>query len=132
MNRAIVILLFLTFVSCEYYNGRLKIINKSDKVICFDHKSDTVLDVPSINKKEYFLRTRINPGDTTNVVLPGGTERWVWEVTSGIDSTLSVFIFDYEQVLENNWDSLRKNKYYQRLDYPLSELNKNDWTVIVE
>lgn len=132
MNKTMAILLFMAFVSCDYYDGRLQIINKSDKVICFDHEVDTLLDVPSINKKEYFLRTRINSGDSTNVVLPGSTEQWIWEVTRGEDSTLSIYVFDYKQVLDSNWDSLRKNKNYQRLDYTLSELNRSNWTVIVE
>ena len=132
MKRAFVLLFVLTFVSCDYYDGRLHIINNSNKTICFDHEVDTVLDVPSVAKKEYFLGKRLNPGDTTNVVLPGSTKQWIWEVESGKDSTLSIYVFDYEQVKNENWDTLRKNKNYQRLDYSLSELKKNNWTVIVE
>ncbi|MEQ9308048.1 MAG: hypothetical protein RLN90_01235 [Balneolaceae bacterium] len=132
MNRVIVLILFLGLVSCDYYDGRLQIINKSDRVICFDHEVDTILDIPSINKKDYFIRTRINPGDTTNVVLPGSTKQWIWEVASGKDSTLSIYVFDYEQVLKNDWDSLRKSKNYIRYDFPLTELMENNWTVQVE
>ena len=116
----------------DYYDGRLKIVNQSDKVICFDHEVDTILDVPSINKKEYFIRERIEPGDTNRVVLPGSPTKWIKEVSSGKDSTLSIFVFDYDQILTNDWDSLRMNKKYKRLDYKLNDLNKNNWTVIVE
>jgi len=38
MNRAIVVLLFMTFAYCDCYDGRLQIINKSDRAICFDHE----------------------------------------------------------------------------------------------
>jgi len=116
----------------DYYDGRLKIVNQSDKVICFDHEVDTILDVPSINKKEYFIRERIEPGDTKRVILPGSSTKWIMEVSSSRDSTLSIFVFDYDQVLKHDWDSLRLNKKYKRLDYKLKDLNKNDWTVIVE
>ncbi len=116
----------------DYYDGRLKIVNQSDKVICFDHAVDTILDVTSINKKEYFIQERIEPGDTSEVVLHGSSTKWITKVSSGKDSTLSIFIFDYNQVLNSDWDSLRMNKKYKRLDYKLSDLNKNNWTVIVE
>lgn len=134
MNKLLSILLLLPLTSCviDYYDGRLKIVNQSDKVICFDHEVDTIPDVPSINKKEYFIRQRIEPGDTNRVVLPGSYTKWISEVSSGKDSTLSIFVFDYEQVLNNNWDSLRLNNKYKRLDYKLKELNKNNWTVIVK
>jgi hypothetical protein len=116
----------------DHYDGRLKIVNQSDKVICFDHEVDTILDVPSINKKEYFIRERIEPGDTNRVVLPGSSTKWIKKVSSGKDSTLSIFVFDYDQVLANDWDTLRRNKKYRRLDYKLTDLNKSNWTVIVE
>lgn len=116
----------------DYYDGRLKIINQTDRVICFDHEVDTILDVPSINKKDVFISERIEPGDSTNVVLPGSKRKWIMEVSSGKDSTLSIFVFDYEQVLKNDWDTLIMNKRYKRLDYKLNDLIKNNWTVIVE
>ncbi|WKZ58136.1 MAG: hypothetical protein QY309_09670 [Cyclobacteriaceae bacterium] len=116
----------------DYYDGRLKIVNQSDKVICFDHAVDTILDVPSINKKEYFIQERIEPGDTSEVVLKGSSTKWIMKVSSSKDSTLSIFIFNYDQVLINDWDSLRINKRYKRLDYKLNDLNKNNCIVIVE
>lgn len=132
MNKLIGVLLFLILISCDYYDGRLKIINQSDKVICFDYEVDTTLDVPSINKKEFFIRERIERGDSNNVVLPGSETKWIMKVNSGKDSTLSIFVFDYEQVLKNDWDTLRMKKRYKRLDYKLVDLNKKNWTVIVE
>jgi hypothetical protein len=113
-------------------DNRLLIINNSSKVICFDYEVDTVLDVPSVNKKEYFIRVRLNPGDSTRVEKVNNKDQWVWDVSQGKDSTLSIFVFDYEQVLATNWDSLRANKAYRRLDYKLKDLNRNNWTVIVK
>ncbi len=134
MNKLFGVMLLLTFTSCvvDYYDGRLKIVNQSDKVICFDHEVDTILDVPSINKKEFFINERIEPGDTANVVLSGSSTKWIMKVSSGKDSTLSIFVFDYNQVLTNDWNTLRMNKKYKRLDYKLDDLNRNNWTVIVE
>lgn len=132
MNKLLSILPLLILISCDYYDRRLKIINQSDKAICFDYEVDTFLDMPSINKKEYFISARIEPGDTNRVILPGSSTKWIMEVSSSKDSTLSIFVFDYDQVLNNNWDTLRIRKKYKRLDYKLDELNKNNWTVIIE
>jgi len=132
MIRSINILLLFLIFSCDVHDDRLKIVNRSNKAICFDDAIDTIPVVPSINKKEYFIAKRLEPGDTTNVIWEGMREGWIYYVSSAKDSTLSIFVFDYEEVLNNNWDSLRKNRKYKRFDYRLSELNKSDWTVVVE
>ncbi|NOT74232.1 MAG: hypothetical protein HOP08_04830 [Cyclobacteriaceae bacterium] len=135
MNKILIAIFFLLLVSCVLEptpDDRLLIINRSGKVICFDYEVDTVLHVPSINKKEFFIRERLDPGDSTRVEKVNNKDQWVWDVSHGKDSTLSIFIFDYEQVLKTDWDTLRANGRYKRLDYKLSDLNKNNWTVIVK
>jgi hypothetical protein len=123
----------MVFVSCDYYDGRLNLTNNSNKAICFDYNIDTVLDVPSVNKKEYFLRERILTGETKRVVLPGSTEQWLREIRKKKDLTLSLFIFDYELTLKSNWDTLRKNNLYlKRLDLTLEELNRLNWTIEIK
>jgi len=128
--------IFLVLVgSCvmeSSYDNRLIIINNSNKVICFDHELDTTLEVPSVNKKEYFIRERIEPGDSTRVEISGSWTQWIREVSAAKDSTLSVFVFDYGQVITSDWDSLRSRRMYRRLDYTLEDLNKHNWRVIVK
>lgn len=135
MNKLLIILFVLLLGSCvrePAYDDRLLIINNSNKVICFDYELDTILEVPSINKKEFFIRERLNPGDSIRIESQGSTDRWTWDVSHAKGSTLSIFVFDYEQVLVTDWDTLRTNKTYRRLDYKLSDLNENNWTVIVK
>lgn len=126
-----IVILFLVS-SCDVHDDRLRIVNQLDKVICFDYEVDTILDVPSINKKDYFIGKRMEPGDTTRVLWEGMRTGWIYYVSKGQDSTLSIFVFDYEEVLKNDWDSLRTKRKYKRLDYTLNKLNKINWTVIVE
>lgn len=135
MNKLFVVLFVLLLVSCVMeppYDKRLLIVNKSNKVICFDYELDTILDVPSINGKEFFIGERINPGDSNRIESQGSWDHWVWEVSHGKDSTLSIFVFDFEQVLVTDWDTLRSNKKYERMDFKLTDLNKINWTVIVK
>src|SRR5687767_8438491 len=108
-----ILLLVLVVVSCDVHDARLKIVNQSDRVICFDYEVDTTLNVPSVSKKEVFIRERIEPGDTTRVLIEGSTTGWITKVSSGKDSTLSIFVFDYEQVLKKDWDTLRLNRAYR-------------------
>ena len=114
------------------YDDRLTIINRSSNAICFDYELDTTLEVPSVNRKEYFINVRIDPGDSTTVEVSGSVTQWIAEVSGARDSTLSIFVFDYDQVLKSDWDSLRSYGMYRRLDYRLEDLNRNNWRVIVE
>jgi len=127
-NKLIFIFLnFFILSSCDYYDVSLQIINNSNKVICFDYDIDTILDVPSINGKEYFLRERIEIGETKNVVI---REPWKDKILKSKDSTLTIFIFDYEKVLSSDWDSIRvNNRYRERLTFSLEKLEQLDWKV---
>lgn len=128
-----IFLLTLNLLSCDYYDGRLEIINKTDETIVFEYDNDTVLEVPSVNKKEYFLSNKIEPGDTNRVVLMGSTQAWPWFVAEKPDSTLRIYVFNHDLVVNSDWDSLRANKLYKkRLDYNLDDLNSMDWKITIE
>jgi hypothetical protein len=131
-----ILLLFIICLmlnSCDYYDSRLKISNNSDKTICYEYDLDTVLDVATQYKKEYLLSNSIMPNETRSVTLPGSTDMWIRRVMSSVDTTLSIFIFDYETVNSSNWDSLRHNNLYeQRLDFKLYELEKMEWNIFVD
>ena len=118
--------------SCDYYDDRLVIVNKLNTPICFDFASDTVLPFPSINEKEYFMSVKISEGDSQNIVIPGSQKQWTFEALKSKDSTLSIFVFNYDTVLNNNWDSLILRKAYKRIDTKLSDLEKLGWRVVVE
>jgi hypothetical protein len=90
---------------------------------------DTILTVPSVNKKEYFLDTKINSGDSQNVLIPGSKKQWLYDIQKGKDSTLSIFVFRYNDVKASNWDSLRLGHIYHRFDYRLKKLEDNNWRV---
>lgn len=135
MTKLFAVLILLLLDSCvmePHYDDRLVIVNKSSKTICVDYEMDTILYTPSLNKKEFFIRERINPEDSNRIESQGSRDQWVFDVSHGKDSTLSIFVFDYEQVLVTDWDTLRTNKKYKRLDYKLTDLNKINWTVIVQ
>ena len=128
-----ILTLMLIVSSCDYYDSRLNITNKTDKQICFDYELDTILDVPSPNTKDYFVNNSLSPNETRAITLPGSTDMWIRELKQSKDTTLSFFIFDYKTVLNSDWDSLRKNKVYiQRLDFKLKDLEKIDWKIEIK
>lgn len=46
------------------------------------------------------------------------------EVFSGKYGKLSIFKFDFEEVLNNDWDCLRLNKIFKRPNYTLNDSEK--------
>lgn len=124
------VFLLIIFTSCDYYDARLQIVNKTNKAICFDIQHDTVLKYPDINHKEYYLSEKISSGETKNCFLPGATDAWEQFIYDSKDSTMSLFIFDVDTVLKFNWDTIRKyNKYIKRYDLKVESLKKSNWTI---
>ncbi len=135
MTQKLFKLLFLTLVisSCDYYDRRLTITNKTDNQICFDYDLDTILDVPSQTKKTYFVNNSLAPNETRAITLPGSTDMWFRKLNQSKDTTLSLFIFDYKTVLNSDWDSLRKNNgYIQRLDLKINDVEKLEWKIEIK
>ncbi|RKD85039.1 hypothetical protein [Mangrovibacterium diazotrophicum] len=128
-----VIVIILIASSCDYYDNRLVIANKTDKPICYDYDLDTILDVSSTNRKDYILNNSIQPNETRSISIPGSTDMWIRKIYQSKDTTMSFYIFDYETVLLSDWDSLRLNNgYVKRLDYELVELEKIDWKIEIK
>ena len=135
MTQKLFQILFLVLIvsSCDYYDSRLTITNKTDNQICFDYDLDTILDVLSQNQKIYFVNNSLAPNETRPITLPGSTDMWIRKLNQSKDTTLSFFIFDYKTVLNSDWDSLRKNNgYIQRLDFKLKDLEKIDWKIEIK
>jgi len=135
MTKKLFKILFLILIvsSCDYYDSRLTITNKTDYQICFDYDLDTILDVPSQTKKIYFVNNSLAPNESRAMTLPGSTDMWIRKLNQSKDTTLSFFIFDYKTVLNSDWDSLRKNNgYIQRLDFKLKDLEKLDWKIEIK
>ena len=128
-----VIVIILIISSCDYYDNRLTITNKTDKPICYDYDLDTILDVPSTNRKDYFLNNSIQPNETKSISMPGSTDMWIRKIYQSKGTTMSFYIFDYETVLHSDWDSLRLNNgYIERLDFKLDELERYDWKIEIK
>lgn len=135
MTQKLLKILFLILVisSCDYYDRRLTITNKTDNQICFDYDLDTILDVPSQTKKTYFVNNSLAPNETRAITLPGSTDMWFRKLNQSKDTTLSLFIFDYKTVLNSDWDSLRKNNgYIQRLDLKINDVEKLEWKIEIK
>lgn len=94
LRHIVLTIILLTFcTACDYYDDRLRIVNRTPEAICFNYETDTILTIPSTNKKEYFLGTTIKSGDSQNVLIPGAKRQWLHEIQNCEDSTLSIFVF---------------------------------------
>jgi len=124
-----IILVLLT--SCDYYDRRYKINNKTSKAICFIVTTDTVLNKLSINKKEYYLKHKVLPDSTKYYYLNGSVKEWDLRINKSKNKTLNTYVFDYEEVKRSNWDSLRFKKQYVRYQFTKKELDSMEWKVII-
>ncbi len=121
----------MILTSCDYVDNRLTIINNSNKKICFDFDKDTILTIPALGKKEFYMSSyMINPNESNQVSMPGSTKYWDYYINSSKNKKLNLFIFDYDSVVNCNWDSLRKNKrFIKRLEITKAQLDSNNWIV---
>lgn len=119
--------------SCDYYDSRLKIINKDNSAICVETFLDTLPDYPSANQPEAYLSHIILPNDTSEQTIPGSSGEWIREVNRSKNKKLNVFIYQADSVRRyHNMDSLNQKRRFKRLSFTLDELNADNWTVVVE
>lgn len=131
----LVLLAYLQLVlmssSCKkessYYDYRLKIVNKSDKIIYADFYQsypDTTLSIYS-----HFDDTSAKafPNETISLIRGGS---WESAFNSEIKQKLEIFIYDAKTIENLPWETIKKNYLVlKRYDLSLGDLQKMDWTI---
>jgi hypothetical protein len=119
------VVLFLT--SCDRFDARLKIHNKSGKTI-FVITSET--ENPSkYNGVEYYKLRNIPPDSSDTKLLINIT--WNDYIKHSFNKKLNLYVFDLDTLLKyKNIDSTLKHPIY-KFEIPLKELEEKDWNITI-
>ncbi|RSK40125.1 hypothetical protein [Hymenobacter perfusus] len=132
VNCLLICALSSILVSCEYWDSRLTIINKTGRKIATETYTDTVPEYPSVNQREFYLRQAFAP-DSSTTMLKEGKEGWPNYLESSKNSKLNLVIFDFEDVEQcKSIDSLITHKKYRIITMDKTELIKNNWQVVIK
>jgi hypothetical protein len=117
----------LILTSCDRFDARLKIHNKSGKTI-FVITSET--ENPSrYNGVEYYKLRNIPPDSSDTKLLINIT--WEDYINNSFNKKLNLYVFDLDTLLKyENIDSTLKHPIY-KFEIPLKELEEKDWNITV-
>lgn len=119
-------------MTCDFYDDRLTIINKSNIDVYVVFSIDSVL---SLIEDESFVNQEnfIPAGDQNKILIMGSTKEWIKFVNSSADQKLHMFFISREKI--NNLSSkkiVEMKAYEKRIDIGLTELEESNWNVIYE
>jgi len=121
--------------SCDYYNYKLSVINKSGKEISVLESND--IEAPSANYVAYYLAdwVAIKPDSSRTITKPGKEDAWHNYIQEGHDKKLYLYIFETNTLKEYKNNSIQElvriKKYFKSYAYSESDLDKINWTVTV-
>jgi hypothetical protein len=133
--------ILLTFlIGCDYVDGRLKILNESNKLIFFSWQEDSTLSrTPIITHYTSLMKDKITneyPINTTLAVLPYSENTipiWNykgWDKYFHKNKTLYLFIFDDDTLKKYAWDTIcMKQKYLRRFNLTYSDIKSSKWKI---
>ncbi|WP_155832814.1 hypothetical protein [Hymenobacter swuensis] len=132
VNYLLICALSNILVSCEYWDSRLTIINKTGRKIATETYTDTVPEYPSVNQREFYMRQAFAPYSSTTM-MKEGKEGWPNYLKSSKNSKLNLVIFDFEDVDKcKSIDSLITHKKYRIITVNEADLIKNNWQVVIK
>jgi hypothetical protein len=122
--------LALGISSCLRYDTRLVIDNRSSATISLQDCPTGLPAYPNLNKKEYYLRAALSPGDSTGLRPEGD---WETYINSMPNKKLNLCLFDYKTLLQyDNIDSLIAHHAYVMKRVGMPELTKTKWRVVIK
>ena len=138
MFKFLVLNIFLiSLIGCDFHDDRLMIINESTDTIFVDLTLNQAfiehlpVEFDSLNGNIDLKRG--------NPALPDSSYKFSFHGRNGVkdfinrceDSTLTIFIFTKELIMNNSWDSIKSNQLYsKKILLTLDELEKLNWRVI--
>jgi hypothetical protein len=114
--------------SCDYLDTRLKVINHSSHSVIVAFSIDTVFGDKS-NSIGYDLDYKINQFDTLAVGLPGSKKEWNKFAYNSVNSELHVYFIPSDTLMHQDWNYIRERELYERYDFTLEELKKQNWII---
>ena len=124
----------LTFVlsSCEYFDYRLLLVNKTRSKIATQVYNDSLPDYPSLNKREFYLRQAFAPGDSARM-MQWGKQGWPYYFSRSSNGKLNLVIYDFADLEKySSIDSMIAHKKYRKLTLDRATVEKNKWRVVIK
>ena len=132
--RPLLVILLTQFclISCDYYDNRLKIINKSRDILIAEVFPDTIPTFPSPNRTEFYLRVTIQPDSTYIPTMPEANG-WEREIFRSKNNRLNLFVFGLDSLQKyESIDTLISRKIYRRVSRSKEELTKDKWIITIQ
>lgn len=126
-------ILSVLVIGCHRYDDRLQIVNRTNSEITITTSLDTVPVFPSLNKKEFYFRTRFYQGERRNLIHPGFTDSWSLKIHNSKNNKLNLFVYNIDSMFSyNNIDTLIKSRIYNRYEFSEKELEEMNWEVVID
>jgi len=133
MNKLLAVLIVsLVFSGCDYYDYRLKVVNKTDNVIAIETYLDTLPDFPSLNHTEYYFRNRLEPKDSIELVK-SGKNGWLFFIEDSRNKKLNLVVYNIDSLRKcASIDTLIRKRRYGCYEFSEKELQEKNWRVVLE
>lgn len=128
---------FLFFVacflnSCDYYDHRLKIVNKSKNILFFETYESLNPTYPSLNRSDYYKRNLLYIDSSATVIMPG-KNGWEEFIKSSENKKLNLAIFKAKDLKKYlSIDTIIKKRLYNMKSISLDTLNASNWNVTIK
>lgn len=133
IKQSLFTLSIVSFLSCDYSDDRLKIINSSKKNIVVETYLDTIPDITKTNDTEYYLDHVIREAEKNRLIKVGSINGWPFQIINSKNNKLNLFVFVVDSIEKyHTIDSLIKRKIYTRYEFSQKELENTNWTIILK
>lgn len=126
------IFFFLLLTSCDFFDDRLIINNKSNSNIYAAFTNDTVLSLFS-NRTFMIAGNHIKANNKRNIIEPDSRKAWEVLANKSLNKQLHIFILieDTLKKYEPN-EIIKLKKIEKRIDIGVKELEASNWEIIYE
>jgi hypothetical protein len=126
-----VLLLFASY-SCDFYDGRLIVVNESGKSICVETINNEYPGVSKFNQVQYYLEGSI-PSGTERKLIETGTNGWEESIRENRNGKLNLVVFPLDTLQKyKDLGYLFDHGLYTYYSYTLKELNNLEWKIKVK
>jgi hypothetical protein len=126
-----VLIVSLVFSGCDYYDYRLKVINKTNNVIAIETYLDTLPDFPNLNHAEYYFRNRLEPKDSIELVK-SGKNGWLFFIEESRNKKLNLIVYNIDSLRKyESIDTLIKKRIYRCYEFSEKELQEKNWKIVI-
>lgn len=137
MKKILVGLISILFFSCDVYDDRMTLCNKSSKKIFVTVSSRNSLeyaaDMTIVAKDDKINYTRKLDINQCESIRQDGSNTWERMVGNKPSARLYFFVFSEKVIDENDWETIVEESLYNTsFSLTIEELNKLNWNVEIK